>query len=301
MQFVHIDCLMLDRIRSFLAVIEEGSVNRAARRLGIAQPTLSRHIQSIEQEFGGVLFERGTKGMAPTDLGFFVRDRFKPLLAEYDMARADTRAFAEGRHLQLRIGYIGLAAAQFLNPALASLRKEFPELKLLLFDQTPSEQLEALREGRLDVALIGQEAAALGTDFYQRRAARLGVVVALPEDHPLTGEVAVSMSSLMGEPFIGVSEEAVPGRSQWMKDLCARAGFKARFVAETKEVSETFTLIASERAITLLPDYIGPQSPPGTRFVRVSEKWAHWSLYVLRQRGRGSPAARRLVDLIGEK
>jgi DNA-binding transcriptional LysR family regulator len=298
MQIVHTPYRMFDRVRSFLAVMEEGSVNKAARRLGIAQPTLSRHIQSIEQETGGALFERGTKGMAPTDLGFFVRDRLKPLLVEYDMAKADIRAFAEGRHLQLRIGYIGLAAARFLNPALTELRKTHPDIKLLLFDQTPSEQLKALRNGHLDVALIGQEAAALGEDFYKRRAAKLGVCVVLPDSHPLSRKSSISMASLKGEKFIGVSEEAVPGRNQWMTNLCAKAGFKPRFIALTKDVSETFTLITSEGAVTLLPDYIDSQAPPGTAYVHITDKWAHWSFYVLRQRGKGSPAARQLVDLI---
>ncbi len=291
---------MFDRIRSFLAVMEEGSVNKAARRLGIAQPTLSRHIQSLEQETGGALFERGTKGMAATDLGFFVRDRLKPLLNEYDMATADIRAFADGRHLQLRIGYIGLAAARFLNPALAELRKTHPNIKLLLFDQTPSDQLKALRDGHLDVALIGQEAAALGDDFYQRRAAKLGVCAVLPDNHPLSRKSSAPMSSLKGEKFIGVSEEAVPGRNQWMINLCAKAGFKTDFIAHTKDVSETFTLVASEGAVTLLPDYIESHSLPGTCYVRISDKWAHWSFYVLRQRGKGSPAARDLVNRISK-
>lgn len=290
---------MLERIRSFLAVMEEGSVNRAARRLGVAQPTLSRHIQSLEQEMGGPLFDRGTKGMAPTDLGFFVRDRFKSLCAEIDMARADIRAFAQGRHYQLRIGYIGLAAAKYLNPALNELRKSFPDQKLLLFDQTPLQQLEGLRDGSLDVALVGQEAAALGDDFYQRRAAKLGVIAVLPEEHPLSGEQSVQLISLKGDSIIGVSDEAVPGRNQWIRDMCAKAGFKASILAHTKDVSETFTRIVSEGAVTFLPDYVTPNPPPGIRFVRISDKWAHWSLYVLRQRGRGSPAARKLVDFIG--
>lgn len=64
-------------------------------------------------------------------------------------------------------------------------------------------------------------------------------------------------------------------------------------------MTETFTHIASERAVALLPDYVQGVAPPGVAFRHLSDTWARWSLFVLRQRGRGSAAARRLVDLIG--
>lgn len=290
---------MLERVRSVLVVLEEGSVNRAALRLGVAQPTLSRHVQSLEQELGAPLFERGPKGMQPTDFGYFLRDKFAPILKQWDLTRADVSAYAQGRSNQLRVGYIGLAAAKYLNPALATLKREFPDLKLLLFDHTPFEQIQSLREGHLDVAIVGQEGAAMAEDFYQRSPARLGVCVTLSMDHPLSSRESFSLSELESERFVGVSEKAAPGRNNWIVQLCAKAGFKPQFIAETNTVSETFTLVASERAVALLPDYVDGSPPPGIAYCRLSDKWASWKLYVLRQRGRGSNAARRLVDLIG--
>lgn len=290
---------MLDRIRSFLAVLEAGSVNQAAGRLGIAQPTLSRHIQSLEQEVGGPLFERDSRGMLPTDLGFYLRDTLEPVLKNYDLAMADVRAFAQGRHQQLRIGYLGLAASRFLNPALAKLKEAYPETKLLLFDQTPAEQLEALQAGKLDVALIGQEMAARTNDFYKRRASKLGVCAVIPSDHPLAQFPELRMAQLKGEAFIGVSEQTVPGRNAWMTKLCTKAGFKPHFLTETTSVTETFTHIVSEGAVTLLPDYLSSQPPPGVAFRKITDKWAFWELFVLRQRGRGAAPTRQLVDWIG--
>ena len=300
MHFSYTPVLMLKRIRNLLVVMEEGTVNRAARRLGVAQPTLSRQIQSLEQEFGAQLFERGSWGMRPTDLGFYVRDIFSPIISDYDLAAAEIHAFAQGRHQQLRVGYIGLAAAKYLNPALAKLKLEFPDLKFLLFDQTPLEQVKALHEGQIDVAIIGQEGAALADDFYQRCSARLKVIVVLPIDHPLSSQTSISLSELGSELFVGVAEEAVPGRNNWITHLCSKAGFSPRFIAQTNDVSETFTLVASERAVALLPDYIEGVPPPGITYSRLSDKWARWSLYVLRQRGRGSAAGRRLVEIIGK-
>lgn len=292
---------MWGRLRSFMAVIDTGSVNRAALQLGVAQPTVTRHIQSLEQELGGVLFERGARGMGPTDLGFYVRDKFAPMLKDYDLARAEVVAFAQGRHSQLRVGYIASAAAKYVNPAVSVLKAKFPDLKLLWFDQTPFEQLEALRAGQIDVAVVGQEGAALGDEFYQRCRAQLRVRVALPADHPLSGRESFSLKELKSEGFIGVAEDAVPGRNRWIEALCGQAGFRPRFVAKTSSITETYTRLASERAVALLPDYQEGAPPPGVAFSRLSDRWARWGLYVLRQRGKGSAAARCLVDLIGRK
>ena len=286
-------------LRTFMAVMEEGSVNRAAARLGVAQPTLSRQIQALEQDVGGLLFERGAWGVRPTDLGFKLKAAMQPVLKAHDQAWADVTAHARGRHTQLRVGYIGLAATRFLNPALARLREEFPDLQLWLFDQTPAEQLAALRAGELDVALIGQEGATLADDFYRRKVTRLGVCAAVATEHPVATGDALSLSSLQGESFIGVAPAVVPGRNEWIASLCAKAGFRPRFVAHTSDISETFARVVGERAIALLPDYVEGASPPGVVFRRLVDRWATWDFYVLRQRGRGSPATRRLVELVG--
>jgi len=292
---------MIRLLRTFLVVMEERSLNRAAQRMGVAQPTLSRQIQSLEQELGAPLFERGSWGLRPTDLGFRFKESMLPVVRAYDEAWANVTATAKGRSSQLRIGYIGSTANSFLNPALAKLRDAFPETKLWLFDQTPAEQLEALREGRLDIALIGQEGAALADDFYKRRAAKLRVCVALADDHPLARKERVSLAELAGESFIGVADTAVPGRNEWVRKLCRRAGFKPRFVAQTDDISETYSRIVAEGAIALLPEYSAGTSPPGVLKVPISDKGATWDFYVLRQRGKGSKAGRYLVELLIER
>lgn len=289
---------MVREIRSLLVVMEEGGVNQAAARLGLSQPTVSRHIFALEQEWGGRLFERSARGMKPTSLGFFVRGKFAPLLKEWDLATAETMAHAKGRHDQLRIGFIGSAAARHLNPALVRLKLEFPGIRLFLFDQTPHEQLEALRAGAIDVAIIGQEADVHRNEFHSRIAARLGVLVVLPSDHPLAARPGLELRELKGERFVGVAPDAVPGRNAWIASLCAKSGFKPRFAAETTSISETFALIAGEGLVSLIPDYMDAPPPPGIRYIPLTNKHATWNLHVMRQRGSGLASARRLVELI---
>ncbi|MCB1210683.1 MAG: LysR family transcriptional regulator [Verrucomicrobiales bacterium] len=291
---------MLERIRSVFVVMEEGSLNRAAARLGVSQPTLTRQLQSLEQEVGGPLFERGTGGVRPTDLGYRLREEMQPVVRAYDAAWAEVLAHAQGRQSQLRIGYLGLAAARYLTPVLGRFQKAYPEIKLWLFDQTPQEQLTALREGRLDLALIGQEGASLGEEFYQHRVAKLGVRAVLPFNHPLAGQATIGLARLKGERFIVPSETAVPGRKRWMAQLCRVAGFRPQWLGETEAVGGTFARVVAESGVSLLPDYLQMIPPPGIALVPVSDRFATWELTLLRQRGRMSPGCRDLVKWIGE-
>ncbi len=292
---------MLDRIRTILTIMEEGSLNRAATRLGVSQPTLTRQIHAFEAEAGAPLFERGSWGVRPTDLAYRLREEMAPVLKAYDLAWAEITAHASGRQSQLRIGYLGLAAGRYLTPVLGKFQEAHPGVKLWLFDQTPSEQLQALRAGDLDLALIGQEGASLADDeFYLQRIARVGVLAALPSNHALAGNDAITLAELRGEGFLVPSEETVPGRKKWVASLCREAGFRPRWLGRTDSVAETFARIAGERGVSLLPDYLEGAPPPGIALVRLSDRFATWDFILLRQRGRITSACRDLVRFIRE-
>ena len=99
---------MLEQIRSFLTVVEEGSLHRAAARLRISPSTLSRQMQALEHELGGRLLERMTTGVSPTAGGQELAKRMGALLASYDLAMSETRRALRGETDQVRIGYLPL-------------------------------------------------------------------------------------------------------------------------------------------------------------------------------------------------
>ena len=183
---------------------------------------------------------------------------------------------------------------------LGRFQEAYPDIKLWLFDQTPKEQLGALRSGNLDLALIGQEGALLGDEFYRQKIAKIGVCAVLPSNHALAERKSLSLSELEGEGFITPSEVAVPGRKKWITGLCREAGFRPRWIAETEAVAETFARITGERGVSLLPDYLEKSPPPGIAFVTLSDRFAKWDFTVLRQRGRLSHACRDLIRWISE-
>ncbi|QIF04976.1 LysR family transcriptional regulator [Roseimicrobium sp. ORNL1] len=291
---------MIDRIRALLMVIEEGSVNRAALRLRITQPALSRQMKALEDEIGGRLLEREASGVSPTALGHALVKAMRPVVKSYDVALANLRREARGERAELRVGYLVSAAQSVLTPALARLRKSHPAVKLKLHDMSPREQIDGLRAGELDIALIGQEGAVAAEDFHHAKLRSFGVCVAVGAGDPLAQRTSISLKELKERDFIGVDEEQMPGRNRWMAGLCKAAGFKARFVVIVDGITNVLSQVVSESAVTLLPDYFLKSQHPGVTFVPITDERARWDFIVLWQRGRAPSSTRALVEALKE-
>ena len=289
---------MIDRIRALLVVVEEGSINRASVRLRITQPALSRRIKSLEDEVGGRLLERESSGVKPTGLGHTLIKAMAPVLQSYEAALADVRREARGLRSELRIGYLVSTGQAVLTPALERLRLSYPDLKLKLHDMSPREQIDALRAGEIDTALIGQEGAAATKDFHSTRLSSLRVCAALASSDPLAGRRSLAIKDLKDKDFIGIDEDQMPGRNRWMNSLCHSAGFKPRFVVIIDGITEVLSEVVSGSAVTLLPDYFRSYSHPGVSFVPLSDSGARWDLFLLWQRGKVPTPTRVLVDAL---
>ncbi len=276
---------MIERIQALFTVIEEGSVNRAATRLHISQPALSRQMKALENEVGGKLLEREPIGVKPTALGHELMKSMRPVLKSYEAALADVRRLSRGLKSELRVGYLISAAQSLLMPALALLRNTAPELKLTLLDLSPKEQIEALQAGEIDVALVGQEGAVAVRDFYSTKLKSMGVCVAVSTTDPLARSESVSLRELKGRDFIGVDEDEMPGRNQWVTSLCRKVGFKPRFIVIIDGITHLLSKVASESAVALFPDYFRDFQHPDIVFVPISDAFAKWDFIVLWQRG----------------
>ena len=285
----------LDLLRSFFAVVELGSLNKAAERLRVSQSTLTRQMQALEQEIGGPLLERGPGGVALTAAGHALARRMSPVLAEFDRALGEVRKQARGQSSELRIGYLMSAVARYLNPALAALRKAHPEVKAKLLDLSPGEQIAALRKGEIDLALIGAAGNLLTREFYVKKIAVLPVFAALADHHPLAARKEVRLADLRGEVFVGAPDADLPGYNRWVRQLCRQAGFRARFVQDADSLTHGLLLIITEDAVGLMPDYARSVAAPGVVFRPLRDAAAKWDLLVAWQRGKASDPLRTLL------
>jgi DNA-binding transcriptional LysR family regulator len=165
---------MLELIRSFLTVVEEGSLHRAAARLRISQSALSRQMQALEHKLGGRLLERMATGVSPTAGGQTLAKRMDAVLASYDLAMSDTRRALHGDTDQLRIAYLPAAAQQYVRGPVREVRRSHPETVLKLVGLSPGEQIIALRAGEIDVGITNESGELLASEFYTRKLAETG-------------------------------------------------------------------------------------------------------------------------------
>jgi DNA-binding transcriptional LysR family regulator len=241
------------------------------------------------------LLERSSSGVALTATGHALLAGMKPLIEKFDGVLADARRRARGQSSGLRIGYMPSAAAEFLHPALAALRKAHPEIKVRLLDLSPGEQIAALRRGEIDIALIGDPGKFIAREFYVRRIASLPVLVALADSHPQAGKASVKLQDLRNDPFVGAPDSDLPGHNRWIMHLCRGAGFRPKFVADADSLAHGLATVVSEGAVGLIPNYARTSRVPGVVFKPLDSCGAHWDLLVAWQRGRVSEPTKTIL------
>jgi len=293
--------IVIEKLRLFLVILEEGSLRRAAERTHLSQSAITRQIQLLEHDLGGQVLERTSAGVRPTGGGHALAEKATALLADYDSVIAEVRRLVRGESDRLRIGYIASAVQKYLGPALAVLRRTNPKLKVKMLDQTPGEMITALRQGEIDLALTSFGADALWRDFYTHKLACVSSLVVLPSDHPLAYQKQISISELKNESFAASSDIRVPGYNQKIVQVCRQLGkFRPRFLSIEKHggLAEFLATAANEGAIALNPSFISHLEIPNVVMVPIAEKEAAWDVVVVWQRGKTAGPLRALLDTL---
>jgi len=295
---------VLEKLRLFLVVLEEGSLRRAADRLRISQSAITRQMQSLELDLGGRVLERTSAGVRPTNGGHALAERAKTLLSDYDSTMAGVRRLVRGESERLRIGYIASAVQEYLGPALAVLQRAYPRLRVKMLDQSPGEMIIALRQGKIDLALTLHGIDLLSRDFYARKLATVRSLVALPVSHRFATKRQVSLSQLEGETFVRGSDDLVPGYTQKIIQFCRKYGrFRPRLATIDKAtgLAESLALAANEEAISIQPAFISHLKVPNVVMVPIADAGATWDLFIVWQRGKIASPLRILLSELNLK
>jgi len=233
----------LGLLRSFVAVAEELHFGRAARRLHIAQPPLSMRIKRLEAALDVRLLERSRRHVALTEAGVFLLERARALLAEAERARIETQRVGRGEEGVLCIGYTPTATFEVLPRVLAAYRARRPRVRLELREMRSPEQPDALRRGRIELGFVCAPVASEG--LAERVLAHEGLVLALPERHPLASRRKVRAIDLEGLPFVRVRPDVEPGWAGTASAALRRHGVSPEVVQETDGKIAQLGLVAA--------------------------------------------------------
>jgi DNA-binding transcriptional LysR family regulator len=256
--------MYLRQLRCFIAVAEEMHFGRASERLHMAPTALSRLIRTLESEIGVTLLTRTTRAVTLTRAGLGFLDDAKGILARTEDAARNARETAEGSGLQLRIGAIDSASASFLPAALNALRAKYPTVNIQLSEAMTAPQLQMLRTGRLDLALIRAPSTASEFPFEVLRVERL--VALLPVNHRLAGSNSILIADLAGDPVIIPAKRARPYAYDVVMAAFADVGLVPRILQETTEKPAMLAMVAANMGVALVPDWVAALSRPGVCF-----------------------------------
>ncbi len=284
----------LRQLRYFVVVAEELHFGRAAERLHLAQPALSRQIQNLEHEIGFQLFLRTKRRVQLTAAGAVMLDQARLLLARADEAVQAARLAARGRTGWLAVGFVGSATYDVLPASLQRFRQRSPGVEISLAEMTTADQIVALREKRIHVGFVRPPVK--GDELALETIAREPVLVALPSGHALARRREVPLKSLAPEGFILHPRHPRPSWIDYCIGLCQRAGFEPRIVQETIEIQTSISLVAAGIGVSLVPAAVAKMPRRGVVYrglVRPSPTTELIAAY------RGDEASPVLQDFLG--
>jgi DNA-binding transcriptional LysR family regulator len=234
----------------FIAVAETGHIGRAAERLRISQPPLTRQIQALEAELGVDLFHRTARGVTLTQAGEQLLADARNISVLMDQAAERAQRAGRGQVGRLDVGLYGSASFDIVPRMLSEFGGRHPDVKVVLHYAQAPQQVEALRQGRVQIVferMLPDEA-----DIVTELVAREPVILALPADHPLARERVVAVAKLRNAPMI-VQRSASSALSTVADNLCRAHGFEPRAVQDAGDVVTATITAASNRAVCLVP------------------------------------------------
>ncbi len=240
-------------MRYFVAVAEALSFTRAAEKLRLAQPSLTRQVRNLEEEIGVQLLDRSKNRVTLTDEGRLFLFESKKLLAMSEEAVATVKRMKLGETTQLNIGYVSNIHYGLLPATLGAFRKLRPHVALNLYDLSSAEQFAAIDARKIDLGFVGLPPMLAGHDLRSECVAHDVIVAALPAAHPLARRAKLKLADLATEFFIAMSRKTHPGKRQWLLETCQKAGFTARVLQEADGELTAIKFVGDGLGVAFLP------------------------------------------------
>jgi len=289
----------LRHLRYFVAVAEELHFGRAAERLHIAQPPLSRQIRDLERELGTALFARGARGVELTPAGRAFLPEARLTLAQAERAQRTAQRAALGETGRLRVGFVDAATYSGILPdVLAFFRMHLPSIGLSLFEMDLPQQADALRDGRIDLGIVQNPPADAERWLRVETVFHDPLIAAVPRGHRLAGRKRLSLSELADEAFVLFPRTVAPMLYDDVIARCRAARFSPRIVQESVGWHTVVSLVSAGIGIALVPQSLGAQRGVGVAFRPVSDLRIHMELTAIWKRGDRSPVRERFLTTL---
>jgi DNA-binding transcriptional LysR family regulator len=289
----------LRHLRYFSTVATELHFGRAAEKLHIAQPPLSKQIQDLEAELGFELFNRTKRSISLTPAGQAFLVEVTQIFQQLDRAIDIGRKTSRGELGQISIGFVGSATYNILPVMLQQFRDRYPHVQIELHELTTDRQLIWLREGRIDIGLIRPPI--IDRDLNIQVIFQESLVVALPINHHLARLDKIELRLLATEPFILFPRQLAPGLYDPIISICQAAGFSPQVVQECIQMQTIVSLVSANMGVSILPESIQEAQRQGVVYRSITaslgiEKLA--TISIVWRMNDDSPTIQRLLEIV---
>jgi len=286
----------LRHLRYFATVARERNFTRAAAKLHIAQPPLSRQIQQLEDELGVELVQRGSRPISLTEVGRLVFEQATQVLERVDDIKLLTHRLQSGRR-HLSIGFVGSTLYGYLPDVIRAYRAARPDAELNLVELTTLEQMTALKEQRIDVGFgrIPLEDAAVERVLLRNER----LCAAVSPNHPaLRGSGPIWLTDLADEPLVVYPKSPRPSYADQVLALFREQGLKPATVHEVKELQTALGLVAAGSGVCVVPASVERLRRDNVAYRRLRDETAFSPIIMSTRKGDRSPEIALILKLI---
>ena len=283
----------LRHLRYFVAVAEMENVSRAALKLHVSQPALSRQIRDLEDEIGFCLLERTAKSVRLTDAGRAFLDNARALLQNADEAVKKARAVASAEPTELHVGYSPTPFAEILPKTLRAFQRAMPNVHVRLHDWSNNAIRDGLHDGRLQLGLIVPPSKASSMrDLRYEELFHQRVCVAVAPQHPFARRRAVPITELAAEPLIGLTREDYPNYYDYLSIIFSKVKQKPRVIEEHDSMSGIMSAVEAGTGVAIATDF-AYSFGNRVKFLHLTPEPKPVSVGIVGTKGRLSPAAEK--------
>lgn len=250
----HPEFMELRHLRYFVAVADELNFRRAARRLHVSQPPLSRQIHDLEDELGTKLFDRARRKLALTSAGETFLKEARQILSQAQRASELAKAASRGEAGQLSIAILPPIGGLLLPPAIRAFRQRFPLVDIEILELSPHEHITALMDRRIDVGFVPLPIVQRVPDLEFEPIREVQIMAVLPPGHRLARQRGLTLQKLVHEPFVLLNRSSAGLFHDWILSQCRQAGFEAKIIKQAESPLGVLELVCSGFGVSLLPD-----------------------------------------------
>ncbi len=288
----------LNQLRCFVTVAEELHFGRAAARLNMTQPPLSRQIQVLEHIIDAALLERTSRSVKLTPAGRSFLPEARRILKMAESAAQVARRIAKGKSGSLKIGFTAAAAYGFMPELLAACRTRLPEADLSLKEMVSGDQIEALASGQIDAGLLRPPIAR--PELATRRVVAEQLLAAVPRRHRLASAESVSIKDFDDQPFIMYS----PSEARYFHDLLVsqfmRAEVLPRYVQHLSQIHSILSMVRAGLGVAIVPQAASSLKIADVKLRPLKlRNAAPVELFMVWRREHDNPLLPALVDIAG--